>query len=400
MVLLEVERHIKEHIFERRDTLVPADVRDSIRSEDDFDIDLTDYFNLVAGTSIGSLIACYIAARGRGSEAILNAPAIVANYGTIRSGSMEACRVAFREYTSRVFPRRNIFRRIGRVFRPAYPSDGLEETLNAMFGETTMNDMETCCLITSYDLQRNAACSFLRGGGADGGNYTVRTAVRQGPRTSASIGAAAESRPEEQQRHSEFGNWDPDVEIIEGTNYRLRDIALASSSAPTYFRPARVSPVEAENPQEFTLVDGGIVANNPTLQALTYAPSTFTSGNVREVAVFSVGCGAVDPAAPVDNDPGLAWWLTSGYLLDAFSNGTGEYIQAVVDLWFYRNLQLPFGQYVRIQRSEPRDSEVGQILTNLDNADNVPALEDVGRQMAKTHTDEIRRFVSDYLFAT
>ena len=402
MILMEVERDIKEHIFERRDTLVPADVRDRIHSEDDFDIDLTDYFDVVAGTSIGSLLACYIAARGRGSERIVNDPEIVANYGRLRSGSMEACRAAFREYSSRVFPRRNIFRRIGRVFRPAYASEGLEETLRAMFGETTMNDMETSCLITSYDLRRNAACSFLHGCRADAGNYTVRTAVRQGPRTSAAAGAATESHPEEHHQPTECRDgWDPDVEFIKGTNYRLRDIALASSSAPTYFRPARISPVDMENPEEFILVDGGVVANNPTLQALSYAPSTFSpgEGDIREVAVFSVGCGTVDPSAPHDDEPGIAWWLTSGYLIDAFSNGTGEYIQAVVDLWFYHNLRLPFGQYVRIQRSEPRNTEVGEVLGNMDNADNVPTLEEVGRQMAKTHKAEIQRFVRDYLFA-
>ena len=62
----------------------------------------------------------------------------------------------------------------------------------------------------------------------------------------------------------------------------LREAILASCAAPTYFDPKAVGP--------YLLTDGGLWANNPSIIALTEAISKFKKG-VEEVRIFSIGTG-------------------------------------------------------------------------------------------------------------
>jgi patatin-like phospholipase/acyl hydrolase len=59
-------------------------------------------------------------------------------------------------------------------------------------------------------------------------------------------------------------------------------VALATSAAPTYFRPLEH--------QGYTLVDGGIWANNPVMLAIIEALVCFDL-NRDQIDVLSVGCG-------------------------------------------------------------------------------------------------------------
>ena len=385
MVLIELENAIKEHIFENRDTLVPEDVRDSITSVNDFDINLVDYFNLVAGTSIGSWIACYIASRGSGMKPFLSQPDIVQTYGNIRPGNMAAVLMSFGAIDADVFQTSTTFPRLRSFFAPPFASDGMKTVLATFFGETTMEDLETDCLITAYDLRRNAACSFLRKLGEEEKNCLVRTAVRHEART-----------PEDAAKSP----WTPDLAFIKGQNYRLRDITLASSALPLAFAPARITAVGEKDPEELVLVDGGVVARNPTLQALTYIPSTIDSGDVRDVAILSLGCGLVDLTDDLDPNPGSLWWLDSGHLLDAYGNGASEYIQAAMDYWLYGHLKLPYGQYVRLQVSAAANTDTGRALAAWNTTEAGAALQQIGQDLAQNNLSEIKRFVSDYIFAS
>ena len=66
--------------------------------------------------------------------------------------------------------------------------------------------------------------------------------------------------------------------------YRLVDVALASASAPTYFRPARV------DGSELTFVDGGLWANDPTLLAISTA-NQYLNVPLSEIRVLAIGTG-------------------------------------------------------------------------------------------------------------
>lgn len=53
-------------------------------------------------------------------------------------------------------------------------------------------------------------------------------------------------------------------------NAVLADVCIGTSAAPTYFPPVSFTTEDADgNPHEFHLIDGGVVANNPTMAAMS-----------------------------------------------------------------------------------------------------------------------------------
>lgn len=59
-------------------------------------------------------------------------------------------------------------------------------------------------------------------------------------------------------------------------------VALATSAAPTYYRPLRDA--------GYTFVDGGVWANNPIMIALTEALTSFKVAR-DQIRILSLGCG-------------------------------------------------------------------------------------------------------------
>jgi patatin-like phospholipase/acyl hydrolase len=78
-------------------------------------------------------------------------------------------------------------------------------------------------------------------------------------------------------------------------DFTLEAIARATSAAPTYFPPATIS---NRAHQSFTMIDGGVFANNPTIAAMVEAYRLY---HVRKFEVVSIGTGntpmQVDAAA-------------------------------------------------------------------------------------------------------
>src|SRR6202043_2916199 len=63
---------------------------------------------------------------------------------------------------------------------------------------------------------------------------------------------------------------------------RMVNVGLATSAAPSYFQPYTQG--------SYTLVDGGVWANNPAMLAVIEALITFDIER-DQIAVFSIGCG-------------------------------------------------------------------------------------------------------------
>lgn len=94
----------------------------------------------------------------------------------------------------------------------------------------------------------------------------------------------------------------------------LRDVARATSAAPTFFPPLTVSWAGAER----QFVDGGIWANNPAAVGLSEALAlTSDSASTPALTMVSLGTGAA-PAKPVLEENGLRL----GYALDLVSLST------------------------------------------------------------------------------
>lgn len=84
-------------------------------------------------------------------------------------------------------------------------------------------------------------------------------------------------------------------------DFALRDVARAVTAAPTFFAPARVPDGEGSS---WTLIDGGVYANNPTMIGVVEAMAAY---DATEVLSLSLGTG--DPTRPLPYDRIRSWGL-------------------------------------------------------------------------------------------
>jgi hypothetical protein len=82
---------------------------------------------------------------------------------------------------------------------------------------------------------------------------------------------------------SERARNDPDHDFY------LRDVVLATTSAPTFFGPARITNVSQTG--TFYFVDGGVFANNPAMLALVEARLLFPDES--DFLLVSLGSGSL-----------------------------------------------------------------------------------------------------------
>lgn len=124
-----------------------------------------------------------------------------------------------------------------------YPCDGIDQVLDQYFGVTPLSAALTHVMATSYD------CS--------------------GPNP------------------VEFKSWQPTGGPL------MRDVARATSAAPTFFPALPLGPGQL-------LVDGGMVSNNPTMWALSVLDEVFPNVDPLSSEVIVVSLGAGDTESKID----------------------------------------------------------------------------------------------------
>jgi patatin-like phospholipase/acyl hydrolase len=209
---------------------------------------LADHFDLIASTSTGGILTCcYLIPNDQGQS----------KYTT--------------DYALDIYLKQgpNIFKRdtwqrissLWGVKRPKYSATAIESALKTYFGETKIFDLRRPCIITSYDSANRRTLFFNQ---ADHRTHPDR-------------------------------------------NYLVRDVARATSAAPTYFSPTTFEidhTLYEKGPfKKPSLIDGGVFVNNPALSAYAEARtldfSTLTSpGNIpfpsaKDMMVLSIGTGTV-----------------------------------------------------------------------------------------------------------
>ena len=158
------------------------------------------------------------------------------------------------------------------------------KNLNDFFGKLELKELIKPCLITSYDIENRRAKLF---NSAD-----------------ASIST---------------------------DNFLVKDICRATSAAPTYFSPARI---QSQYGQNFSLIDGGVYANNPALCAYAEARKMpfgqiFKTDQkpdyptVNDMMIISIGTGSEAKSYPykMENAGKLAW---IGPLIDILLSANAE----------------------------------------------------------------------------
>ncbi len=249
-------------------------------------------FDLVAGTSTGGLLALALCAPGTDSEG--------RSTGVPRTSPDEILSI----YVNRggeIFPRTrfNRLRSLKQAFYEKYDSGPFEAILRDVFGGVTLKQALTSLLVTAYDTEARAPLFF-------------------------------KNRPS-----SPDWNTDPD--------FLMRDVARATSAAPTYFEPARIGQVP-DTGKRYTLVDGGVFANNPAMCAYMEARKLFP--REKRFFILSLGTGSTDRPFPYEQIRkwGYVDWVNPAFgvpLSSVMMDGQGDCVDHLLT-------RLPGVTYLRI----------------------------------------------------
>jgi uncharacterized protein len=240
--------------------LIPAVVLAAIEKGCE-DLPICELFDVIAGTSTGGILALGLSCPGEGERPRFRASDLVEMYST---------------QGPQIFPH-EFLGKVKRLFGPEYPEDGRRKVLEERFEETRLKEALTEVIVTSYDI-RGRRPIFFRSDQA---------------------------------------------QVSHTHDFAMRDVALATSAAPTYFRPV-VLP-DAESRGEMVLVDGGVYANNPGMCG--FVDRTAAQGRKSGTLMVSLGTGEL--TKPLSYSEAKGWGLIGwgSHILDVVFDGVTEAVE-------------------------------------------------------------------------
>ena len=288
---------------------------------------LSDYFDLIAGTSTGGLLACYY----------------LYHHNGVRFNAAEAVDL-YEKYGATIFQKR-LFRFFIRLFDALYPEKGFEQVLYNIFGDAKLSDALCNSAILAYHITDRKAVIF-----------TADTARRE-----------------------------------KGNDYLLRDIARATSAAPTFFRVAQATAMDGV---PSCLIDGGIYANDPALCAMIEAKKTkFRDRDeypkLKDMYVVSLGTGQTAKSYRYESAKrwGVINWAIP--LIDMLQSSSAEVVSYQVKSLF--DAENCSDSYVRIV------PELYDVNHRIDDASpkNIARIKEAGNCFISAHSELLDKIVSD-----
>ncbi|GLT47004.1 hypothetical protein SLA2020_207270 [Shorea laevis] len=251
---------------------------------------LSDYFDVIAGTSTGGLVTAMLSTPDEKNRPLFAAKDIKDFY-------LEHCPKIFPQDSSALFaPATNLVRSLS---GPKYDGKYLHEVVKEKLGEKTLSQTLTNVVIPTFDIKNLQPTIFS--------NYQVKN--------------------------------DPCLNAL------LSDICISTSAAPTYLPAHHFETEDYINGKlrEFNLVDGGVAANNPTLVAISEVTKEITKGNrdffsikandYSRFLVISVGTGTAKSEGKYSALNAAKWgllgWLTSDDstpLVDVFTQASSDMV--------------------------------------------------------------------------
>lgn len=320
------------------------------------DARIADYFDLIAGTSTGGILS------------IIHLCPDHNNPGKPKFTAYDAVRL-YSEHGASIFKTSTLQRFISLfgLIGGKYDSKNFESLLHDYLGDTKLSELLKPCLITAYDVRTHSAIFFNK-----------MNAVNANRR-----------------------------------DFFLRDLARATSATPTYFPAANIHSIASMQSNsyktttqapafiptilskstrissDYSLIDGGVFANNPTLCA--YAEATKLHGNpcTEDMLILSLGTGAFKPVPKNQNTPnwGILQWAVP--LFDIMMSGVSETVDYQINS-LYKSINKP-DQYLRIQ---PSLKGLGKAIHEMDNtsASNIALLKKIGVDASNSYYDRLDNF--------
>lgn len=184
----------------------------------DNDARLAEYFDLMVGTSTGGLLTLLYTAPNEEKAK----PKYAAKEGVD----------LFKEHGPKIF-HSSWFGSAKNLFRDKYSPSYLEKILSDKLGDKTLADLFCPTAIMAFNTTTDSSFAF---------------------RSWKAISTVEDKALHKKNKY----------------DYYAKDVARATSAAPTYFPPASISFVDADPKQDppQTFIDGGVASNNPALVGL------------------------------------------------------------------------------------------------------------------------------------
>jgi patatin-like phospholipase/acyl hydrolase len=234
--------------------LLPARVLETI--EERTGQGIARHFNLLAGTSTGGLLALGLGTPRPGGSQPFTAAEMVKLYQ--KKGPKIFAQSLWHSVTS-----------LGAVTDERYDSDNIEDILKDLLKNRKLSDClaEVDILVPSYEIERRIPYFFK--------SWHARGEP-----------PVAGEKPAER-------------------DFLAREVARATSAAPTYFQPAKVKSMAGES---YAFIDGGVFANNPGMAALVAARWLYPQAEAFEI--LSLGTGTMERPIPYEDAKnwGLMGW--------------------------------------------------------------------------------------------
>jgi predicted acylesterase/phospholipase RssA len=151
----------------------------------------------------------------------------------------------------------------------------------------------------------------------------------------------------------------------------------ATSAAPVYFPAVKVD--------DRWYMDGGVVANNPTMCAITVAKKILGQNSGRKIVVINIGTGSrtqdID-GRKASTYGGIQWLFHDIFRIPLNNSLVEEQSKLIID------------DYLRI------NCDLGDIVSDLDNTNtgNMEKLCELGRSWWETHADDMMELLKDHPF--
>lgn len=246
---------------------------------------ICELFHLIAGTSTGGMIALGLA-RPRPDGVPMPAEEISQLFR--KKGAEVFSRTIWKEVTS-----------LGGVAEQKYDSEPLERLLSENLGNTKLSEAVVDVMATAYDLRSRAPWFF-------------KSWKARGIRLS-------------------------DGESALDHEFLMRDAARATTAAPTYFEPAKVSNAAG---RRFLFVDGGVFANNPAMCAYVSGRRLFPRAS--RILLLSLSTGIAELRLPVEDTSawGFAAWARPvlEMIIDGVDHSVHHHLQELLGDDYFRFL--------------------------------------------------------------
>ena len=309
-----------------------------VKMEEAFKINVAEEFDLCAGTSTGGILTCAYLFPNGSSGPKYTSEEVVDLY--LKNGD-------------KIFdiPFFHKIRSLGGVSDEKYPSDGIEGILNTYFGDIWLKDLLKPTVITSYDILRRKGHFFKQQKAVNSPDY----------------------------------------------NFKVKDVARATSAAPTYFECAKITNELGGSAEEnkFPLIDGGVFVNNPALAAYAEGRNILKNDDdsdctAKDMKILSLGTGFTRKPYHYDKAKnwGMAQWVQP--VIDVMMSGGAEVADYQLKA-IYDSVDEP-EQYLRANIDL---KDYGSVDPDIDNAtqENMEQLQEVGNAMFESHRDQLERWL-------